>query len=237
MPETLSLASFLNSPWLVVGTGICAALLVALADWRLSLLAFAGQAVLLALLNTRHLPQGWAMLRMLVGGLIAVMWFLSSRRVRWGGREYPARWWLLRRARGERWPLLSASTPLRLLAVILAGLVFSRLIGRMALPALPSDLALLCVWLWLVGLLAMALSDEPLRAGLGLLTLSAGFQLFYGALEASAASVGLLYGLELCLGLAVSYLIVARGVAGRPGLSQQLGEETPAGDASGGPIT
>jgi hypothetical protein len=237
VPETLSLASFLGSPWLVVGTAICAALLVAQADWRVSLLLFALQAVLLALLNARHLPQGWAFLRMLVGGLVSVMWFLSARRVRWGGRQYPARWWLLRRSRGERWPLLSASGLLRLLAVALTGLVFSRLIGRVALPVLSTDLTLLCAWLWLAGLLSMALSDEPLRAGLGLLTLSAGFQLFYGALEASAASVGLLYGLDLCLGLAVSYLIVARGVAGRTGLAQQLGEESPAGEAPGGPLT
>lgn len=232
MPETFSLASLLSSPWLVVGAGLSAALLVILTDWRLSLLAFALQALLLALLNTRLLPQGFALLRMLVGGLVALMWYLSARRVRWGGRQYPARWWLLRPARGERWPLLSASSLLRLLAVTLVGLVFSRSLGRIALPMLPTDLALLCAWLWLMGLLALALSDEPLRAGFGLLTLLAGFQLFYGALEQSAASVGLLYGLDLCLGLAVSYLIVARGVAGRPELAQQLPEQAVTGEAS-----
>jgi len=237
----------LTGPWVVVGMGLCAALIVILADWRLSLLAFAVQAVLLTALSTRLLPFPWAALRMLVGGLVAVLWFISARWVRWGhlrrgegetgrggdgerGRPRLSlspcllvplsprlRW------RGERWPLLSTVTLLRLLAVGLAGLVFFRLQGRLRLPVLPSDLALASSWLWLMGFLALALSDEPLRAGLGLLTLSAGFQLFYVALEPSATAIGLLGSLDLLLGLAIAYLMVARGVAGRPRLARRLG--------------
>ncbi|MBC8448943.1 MAG: hypothetical protein H8D78_14450 [Chloroflexi bacterium] len=213
----------LTGPWIVAGAGLCAALIVVLADWRLSLLAFAAQAVLLTLLSRRLLPFQWAALRMLVGGLVAVLWFISARWVRWGERQEPARWWLLRRGRGERWPLLSTVTLLRLLAVGLAGLVFFRLPGRLTLPVLPSDLALACTWLWLMGFLALALSDEPLRAGLGLITISAGFQLFYAALEPTARAVGLLGSLDLLLGLAIAYLMVARGVAGRPRLARRLG--------------
>ena len=221
--EALTQFPLLTSPWIVIGVGLCAALLVILADWRLSLLAFAAQSVLLALLSTRLLPIEWAVLRMLVGGLIAVIWFISARRVRWGQRQAPARWWLLRRGRGERWPLLSTVTLLRLLAVVLAGLVFFRLQERFILPVLPSDLVLACTWLWLMGFLAMGLSDEPLRAGLGLLTITAGFQLLYATLEPTALVIGLLGSLDLLLGLAVAYLMVAHGVAGRPRLAQQLG--------------
>jgi hypothetical protein len=190
------------------------------------LFALAAQSVLLALLGTRLLPSGWALLRMLVGGLIAALWYISARQVRWGERQEPARWWLLRRGSGERWPLLSTGTVLRLLAVVLAGLAFFRLQGRLTLPVLPSDLALACTWLWMMGFLGLALSDEPLRAGLGLLTMTAGFQLLYTALEPTAITVGLMAGLDLLLGLGVSYLMVAHGVAGRPRLARQLGVQS-----------
>jgi hypothetical protein len=111
---------------------------------------------------------------------------------------------------------------LRLLAVLLVGLVFYRLQGRLTLPALPTDLALATTWLWLMGFLAMALSDEPLRAGLGLLTMTSGFQLLYAALEPTPIAIGLLGSLDLLLGLAISYLVVAHGVAGRPRLAGLL---------------
>ncbi|MDH7485621.1 MAG: hypothetical protein QHJ81_05015 [Anaerolineae bacterium] len=229
----------LTGPWVVAGVGLCAALMVVLADWRLSLLAFAAQSVLLTMLSTRLLPLPWAALRMLVGGLVAVLWFLSARWVRWGrlrqgeGETGRPRLSLSPRLliplssrlrwRGERWPLLSTVTLQRLLAVGLAGLLFFRLQGRLRLPVLPSDLALASTWLWLMGFLALALSEEPLRAGLGLLTLSAGFQLFYAALEPAATPVGLLGSLDLLLGLAIAYLMVARGLAGRPHLARRLG--------------
>jgi hypothetical protein len=227
MSETLGRLVLAAGPWLVVGTGLCAALIVVLADWRLSLLALAAQSTLLALMSTRLLPSGWALLRMLVGGLVALLWFISARRVRWGERREPARWWLLRRGRGERWPLLSTGTMQRLLAVALIVLVFFRLQGRLTLPALPSDLAVICTWLWLMGFLALALSDEPLRSGLGLLTMTAGFQLLYAALEPNAIAIGLLGSLDLVLGLAVSYLMVAHGAAGRPRLVGLLGMHPP----------
>ena len=237
----------LTGPWVVAGVGLCAALMVVWADWRLSLLAFAAQSVLLTMLSTRLLPVPWAALRMLVGGLVAVLWFLSARWVRWGHlrrgegatsrggdgeKGRPQLSWSPRllvplslrlRWRGERWPLLSTVTLQRLLAVGLAGLLFFRLQGRLRLPVLPPDLALASTWLWLMGFLALGLSDEPLRAGLGLLTLSAGFQLFYAALEPAATPIGLLGSLDLLLGLAIAYLMVARGLAGQPHLARRLG--------------
>lgn len=230
--EVITQLEFLSGPWIVIGVALCATLIVILADWRLVLLAFAAQSVLLTLLSTRLLPFEWAVLRMLLGGLVAVLWFISARQVRWGQREEPARWWLLRRGRGKRWPLLSTVTLLRLLAVLLAGLVFFRLQGRLTLPLLPSDLALACTWLWLMGFLALALSDEPLRAGLGLLTISAGFQLLYAALEPTALAIGLLGSLDLLLGLAVAYLMVAHGVAGRQRRARRLGILLPESDAA-----
>ena len=221
-------------PWPVILVGLSAALIVVVADWRVSLFAFAVQSVLLSLLSMRLLPYGWALVRMLVGGLVAVLWFISARQVRWGERRQPARWLLLRRGRGERWPLLSSGTLMRLLAVGLAGMVFFRLQGRLSLPVLPPDLGLACTWLWLMGFLCLALSDEPLRAGLGLLAIMWGFELFQAALEPTAISVGLAGGLDLLVGLAIAYLMVSRGAAGRPRLERlfrvAMGEEGRSGE-------
>lgn len=221
-------------PWLVVGMGICSLLIVVVGDWRFSLLSFGLQSVFLALLGMRLLPFEMAVLRMLVGGLVAVLWFISARLVRWGERQEPARWWLLRRGRGERWPLLSAGPLMRWLAAGLAGAVFFRLQGRLSLPGLPGDLGLACTWLWLMGFLALAISDEPLRAGMGLITISWGFQLFYSALDSSPISIGVLSALDLLLALALAYLMVARGIAGRPRMARLLGVQAPGGDALGG---
>ena len=263
VPSEVANLPFWAGPWIVVGVGLCAALMVVLADWRLALLAFAAQSVLLTLLSMRLLPFEWAVLRMLLGGLVAVLWFMSARRVRWGhlrqGDKATRRQGIsnfefrisnLRclplplspchplspspclRRRGERWPALSTVALLRLLTVCLAVLVFLPLHSRLALPALPSDLGLVCTWLWLMGFLALALSDEPLRAGLGLLTVLAGFQLFYAALEPSATAIGLLGSLDLLLGLAVAYLMVAHGVAGRPELARQLDVQPPESEAA-----
>ena len=221
--ETITRLVLSAGPWLVVGMGICSLLIVVVGDWRFSLLAFGLQSVLLALLNMRLLPFEWAVLRMLVGGLVALLWFISARQVRWGERQEPARWWLLRRGRGERWPLLSTGPVMRWLAAGLAGVVFFRLQGRLTLPVLPADLGLACTWLWLMGFLAMAISDEPFRAGMGLLTITWGFQLLCAALDPSPTSIGLLSGLDLLLGLALAYLMVARGAAGRPRMARLLG--------------
>jgi len=221
--ETMTRLVLSAGPWLVVGMGICSLLIVVVGDWRISLLAFGLQSVLLALLSMRLLPFEWAVLRMLVGGLVALLWFISARQVRWGERQEPGRWWLLRRGTGERWPLLSTGPVMRWLAAGLAGVVFFRLQGRLTLPVLPADLGLACTWLWLMGFLAMAISDEPLRAGMGLLTITWGFQLLYSALDPSATSIGLLSGLDLLLGLTLAYLMVARGAAGRPRMARLLG--------------
>lgn len=254
MSEFVTRLDFLTGLWGVVGVGLCAALIVILADWRATLFAFACMSVLLTLLSTRLLPLEWAVVRMLVGGLVALLWFMSARRVHWGHLrpgdrvtrrkgEPPLRFPLsprrflslfprLRR-RGERWPLLSTSSLQRLLAVCLAIPVFLHLRGRLALPELPSDLALVCAWLWMMGFLALALSDEPLRAGLGLLTMSAGFQLLYAALEPNTTAIGLLGGLDLLLGLAVAYLMLAHGVAGRPHLARRWGLQSSEDEAAG----
>jgi hypothetical protein len=57
-----------------------------------------------------------------------------------------------------------------------------------------------------LGLTSLGLTEEPMNAGMGLLVLVNGFELFYAAVEPSLAVVALLAAVELAIALAVSYL-------------------------------
>ena len=59
------------------------------------------------------------------------------------------------------------------------------------------------------GLLNLALNENPLKVGLGLLTVTAGFELFYTPLEPTLLVVALLGLVNLLIALALSYLVAA----------------------------
>jgi hypothetical protein len=59
-----------------------------------------------------------------------------------------------------------------------------------------------------LGLLNLGLSEEPMRAGTGLLTAMTGFELFYAVVEPSLAVIALLAAAEFGVALAISYLTV-----------------------------
>ena len=70
--------------------GLCAIVLVSARDWRLVLTALMAMYIGLALIAASYLPPEWALLRVVVGGLIAIMWYLSAQRAGWGGRLRPS---------------------------------------------------------------------------------------------------------------------------------------------------
>jgi hypothetical protein len=80
------------------------------------------------------------------------------------------------------------------------------------LPDLPFDVGLASYWLILVGLLILMLTEEPLKAGQGLLTVVVGFELFYTTAERSLIMVWMWAAVNLLLTLAVAYLAVARDI-------------------------
>jgi hypothetical protein len=69
------------------------------------------------------------------------------------------------------------------------------------------------LWLSLLGLLGLALHEEPLHAGLALLTVLGAFELLLFALIQDRMLVGFMEGGQLLLGLAIAYLVVSRGLA------------------------
>lgn len=208
LSEVIARLSFLTASPAVAGLVVTASLIIVVRDWRVSLAALLTQYLLVGFLLTRLITPEVAMVKTLVGALICLILYLTARRVHWGRR----------RSKDEPsplpagWEVFPVGLPFRLLAVVLTGLMASSLLNSYPLSEVPRDIGFACYWLALIGLLAMILTAEPLKAGLGLLTFMAGFELFYAALESSLSVVGFLGIVNLFMALAIAYLASAREV-------------------------
>jgi hypothetical protein len=102
----------------------------------------------------------------------------------------------------------SADFPFRVVAVAMAIVTAASLAGQpnVFLPGLSPVLKMAGYLLCGLGLFSLGLSEEPMRAGLSLLTLLSGFELLYVVVEPSLAIVALLAGVDFAVALAVSYL-------------------------------
>jgi hypothetical protein len=189
---------------LAIALGVIVA--VAARDWRLVLVALMVVYTGLALLTVSLLPPQWALLRVVVGGLAAVIWYLSAQQAGWGGRFLP-----FQHSQGVQARPLSSTTLFRaLVALSLAALILA-LRPRLPLPVLPADVRFVVIWLGAFGLLGLALGDEALQTGVSLLLWLAATQLMLAALRQDAWLIWLLSSVELLLALATGYLMIARG--------------------------
>jgi hypothetical protein len=208
LPEVIARLSFLTASPAVAGLVVTASLIIVVRDWRVSLAALLAQYLLVGFLLTRLITPEMATVKTLAGALICPILYLTARRVRWGRQRSKDGSSTLPTG-GEVFPV---GLPFRLLAVVLTGLVSSSLLNRCPLPEMPRDIGFACYWLALIGILAMILTAEPLKAGLGLLTFMVGFELFYAALESGLSVVGFLGIVDLFMALAIAYLASAKEV-------------------------
>jgi hypothetical protein len=211
LPDVLAKLSFLMTTPAIVGVVITASLIVVIKDWRFSLAALLGQYVLVGLLLTRLIRPQVALTKVLIGDLVCVVLYLTARLVDVSEREQEA-------AEDGRSPFraIGGETSLpdlafRLLATLFVGLAVYSLWKRYPLPQVPSDIGFACYWLASLGLLVLVLTDEPLKAGMGLLTLITGFELFYSALERSLSVAGFLGIANFLIALAIAYLTASSG--------------------------
>jgi hypothetical protein len=181
-----------------------AAAIVVARDWRLSLFGYALVSLMLALLLSQIIPTDWALMQAITGGLIAVILFLSARQLRWTP-DAGQRWEL-------RWPNLASLTSFRLLALVLAAASFAVVRGRITIPGLDPLFRDALVWLVMMSLLGLSLHSEPLHAGLSLLVFLGAAELLVFTLFQRRMLVGLSMGGQILLGLAIAYLVVARGL-------------------------
>jgi hypothetical protein len=198
------LSTFIGLPAVALA-GAAAAVLVIARDWRLALFAYASLSVMLALLLSQVIPTEWALLQAIVGGLNAVMLFLSARQLR-GPAFWDTPW-------EARWPQMASLSSFRLLAVALAVAAFFVLHARVQLPMVGPLFRDAIFWLSLVSLLGLALHEETLHAGLALLTFLGGFLLLLFSLTQRRMIVAFGMAAQLLLGLAIAYLALSRGLA------------------------
>lgn len=207
MPEFLTRLAFLSSGPAVVGLACTAALIVLVEDWRALLAALTAQYLLAGLLLTGAIQPEVVLLKIIVGGIICSILYLTARRIRSGAAT-----------RGlSRYPL-PLGFHFRLLAIVLAGLTTYGLFERYSFPEAPAFLVFAAYWLAVMGCLTMIISQEALKAGLGLLTLETGFEILYAALERGLLIAGLLGIINILIALAIAYLASIQGLV-------EMGEE------------
>ena len=205
-----------------IGLIVTAAVVAVVRDWRLELWALLVQYVLVGMLHLRMLPPELAIVKVLVGALICPMLYWAARWVE-GERAHRAE--VEREKAAERegevplppppWPVCPTNWVFRLLVVLFLGLVLYGVFTHLELPDIAPDIAPACVWLGLMGLLVLLLTSEPLPAGIGLLTMVSGFELFFDITLPGLMGTGMWAAVDLTMGLAISYMVAVGGATGK----------------------
>ncbi|MBI4769374.1 MAG: hypothetical protein HY784_02900 [Chloroflexi bacterium] len=196
----------------LVGLLITAALLVVTTDWRLGFGALAAQYGLAVVLVAQIVVWQVAAVKVLVGLLVICILVVTGREVNFGRKASPTA-----PEAGGASPRFEFPTnfPFRALAaammVVAAWSTASQ--PDFAWPGLPLGLNIASYLLVALGLLNLGLTEEPMNAGMGLLTLLTGFEMLYAAVEPSLAIVALLAAVDFGVALAVSYLALLRYAA------------------------
>lgn len=206
LSDLLHALSFLGEQPAAWGVVITALVLVVINDWRWSLAALATQYILTGWLLTHVLEPQIAMLKLMVGFMICVVFYLTARQVNWG-RSSEKTGLVIK----VRWGLTIGFT-FRLFIGLLFTLIILTITNdqTMSLPEVPAYINLASLTLMSMGLLALGLTDEPLMAGMGLLTALSGFELFYHSLEQAITVIGFLVGIDFFIALVTAYMTIAQ---------------------------
>jgi hypothetical protein len=230
LPELVEQLSVYVTTSAMVAAMLTAGMIVVIKDWRASLLALVIQYVIVGLLLTSEIQMELAIIKTLVGAMLCLVLHMTARHVDWGRHttaplptgnereslESPASSLSASRIRfgaaraaGTR-GALPTEFPFRLLAAVLVMMAAYSAASAYPLPDVSEGIGLAVYTLAALGLLAMGLTDEPLKAGLGLLTFFSAFELLYTVLEPSLIVVGFLGLANFLIALAIAYLTVAR---------------------------
>jgi hypothetical protein len=111
--------------------------------------------------------------------------------------EEPPSWWLLS---------LMMGVPFRILAALMALALAYTAALRMPLSNVPLEVTFGAFTLCMMGAFGIALAREPLKGGIGLLTVIMGFEMFYSSVEQSLAVVGFLGLVNFMIALGIACL-------------------------------
>jgi hypothetical protein len=183
---------------------VAGSLLVIGSDWRLGLIALAVEYGAAVVMIAPLVLLEVVAVKLLVGLMVVAILTITGWQLDFGRPHSNdgAAW--------RRRIHVPTGFAFRAMATLMVVVVATYIAGQpgLALPGLdqfPSINAGAFI-LMVLGLLNLGLTEEPIKAGMGLLTLLIGFELFYAALEPALAIVALLAGVQLGIAIAVSYL-------------------------------
>lgn len=212
--------AFLRGYPAAIGVVLTAVILVLAWEWRVAILALALQYLLVGLLYVDVLDPRLAIIKLLAGCFVCLILAITAGQVSWGRLPADVLPEEAAQIQGEQYlqlgPLaVPTSGLLRLAATAVICLVVLAFAARAGagLPFLPDAspaFALGVVALPAFGLLALTISPEPLRAGLGIFMFLSGFELYFAALEQSAGMLAGLAAVNLLAAVVVSYLVQRR---------------------------
>lgn len=208
--EVIISLSSLSHLELMLGLLITATVIIVLEDWRLCLWALLFQYVLVSLLLVRVMPLQVALIKVIVGGMVCVILYLTARRVHWG-REI-----VVKEGHHEPplvpalWDIFPMNLGFRLFVALLAAVMSYALAGRHPFVEQPRGIAQACYWLVAIGLLTVILTRDPFKVGLGLLTFEAGFEVLFATLEKSLSVAALLGAVNFLIALGIAYLTMSQ---------------------------
>jgi hypothetical protein len=195
---------------LMLGLLITATVIIVLEDWRLCLWALLAQYVLVSLLLVRVMPLRVALVKVIMGGMVCVILYLTARRVHWGRETVVKEGYYEPPPVPALWDIFPMNLSFRLFVALLAALISYVLASSYPFVDQPEGISQACYWLVAIGLLTVILTRDPFKVGLGLLTFEAGFEVLFATLEKSLSVAALLGAVNLLIALAVAYLTMAQ---------------------------
>ncbi|MCG3142123.1 MAG: hypothetical protein HDKAJFGB_03502 [Anaerolineae bacterium] len=211
MPSLNDLASafaLLGTHELEFGLVIAVGVVVLVADWRIALVALAAQYLLVAVLLSTLIPLQIAAVRMIAGGLVAMMFYITARRVQPN-----------RRRRAQTPPQESrgltpraifwVNLPFRFVGLTLVAVGVIAASDQIVLLNAPLLFWVTGLWLTMGGLLTIALTRDALRLGMGLLFFTSGFGIIYLSIDNSLVIYALLVIADLVIALAIAHIASA----------------------------
>jgi hypothetical protein len=189
--------SFFASGIGILVIGVSALLTILLWDWRVALVGLlVVQTGVVVLTSTVYqLPLAWSNVQLLVTALCAAMMALSARQVHSTLRLQRPGSWLV-----------------RLSAIILLGVSWQYVDLTLTLPLLTPQVAGLFLWLALCALVLLGLSDSPLYTSVALFFWFIPVQAFIQILLPDQRLFVLIGIVEIFIGLACSYLLLAHRI-------------------------
>ncbi|HJW84238.1 MAG TPA: hypothetical protein VJ754_08030 [Anaerolineae bacterium] len=221
MPDILSTLSGLPSTSVLIALIMASSLMVILSDWRVLVLILGIQYLLVGMFlivsRIEGFPIELAIVKALVGIMIVPALYISARRARWGRPVEADEADDIDGARPRLAWLRSPGLALRTIAALLVAAVALSLALRNPIEITASQtssryVTIAMFMLVAQGLLNIGLNENPLKAGLGLLTALAGFEAFYAVVEPTLLIIALLGLLNLVIALALALLITAWAV-------------------------